>query len=894
MKRLILIAWMGLVGAGVLTAQSPEDHNEGARVEWDAANSLWRIKWWGKAGRTYFIQHSPDLLRPWRWLPEVKAGSNSIAEGGFTASGGRAFLRLRYSDIPTSDPANADFDGDGLRNLEEVQANADPLDPDTDDDGIADGLEGTIIYRLAGGGWGYLSMTAADTDQDGTEDGQEDDDRDGLTVSEELALGTNPNLTDTDLDGVGDGKEMLLGTSPLDSDPWDGRDFDNDGLDDFTEITIGTSPFDDDSNNNGMRDREELDNGGNPAVPGPPPPLLPPPSGNPEPPPDLPPDPAPELAPAGYDILVETQSINLPKHGHPTFQVLDPPKRYLVMSASQTYLSSSGPVESGPAGITGSVTWTINPLTGETTQAGDEFAFSFGDPASPVRRSGTEYLYGYDDPPNEQADGIARINGVTTLANENTTAMLLANGKSQIPVFQGDFERGTPFAHRNLHENELQFDYQTVQFKFRWHNGVPEEQRRALSYLVVFQPEDDPETPEYEPVENAEVIDLITWNGQSAESEVFTIDPDQLQNGVDGSYFLRTVEIVPDAGMVGVVGDMVPSNRQGAGEKHFVTPKTTPQIPAPYATFTVSGITTTEFETYFEWGGGGESVAGEPNKRKVSRGTADKVPISLKLKQSNQEAAKLNVWVVWASANVVQVPTPDFYRTANVGLVDGTFGNRATFIAGLTEPEAFVFEFTIYPLGICDLASDIPDFTGPPSVLPPGGTHPLKPWAQLSGGADAKWDDSRAIQITITNPNIPRAKYPASSALVDNPEILAGQPADGVVVEFPYSDVVGTDDSQGTSLGGNPYEDSPSSIPDRLEHGIGKMRSDDRPTSSISDYLDEDATYEEANEFREFLRLNIGTRWYRVSDFNYWEFRLRTTKQSGNMLDDGSFSGTSL
>ena len=894
MKRLALIASVGMASAVLLTAQSPEEPNEGSQVHFDSANAAWRVKWWSKPGRTYFIQVSPDLQRPWEWLPEVLAGNDAIKQVVVGTNISRVFVRLRHSDIPTADPEAADFDGDGLGNKAEVESGADPFDTDSDDDDMPDGQETTIIFRWANGGWGYLNLTKADTDQDGIKDGQEDDDRDGLTVIEELALGTSPNITDWDRDGVADGKEVLLGTSPLDPDPWDGRDFDNDGLDDFTEITIGTSPFDDDSNNNGMPDREELDNGGNPAVPGPPPPLLPAPSGEPELPPDLPPNPAPELAPAGYDLLVESQSINLPKHGHLTFQVLDPPKRYLLMSASQTYTSSSGPVESGPAGITGSATWTINPLTGANTQAGDEFAFSFGDPASPVRRSGTEYLYGYDDPPNEQADGIARINGVTTLANENTTAMLLANGKTQLQDFQGNFEPGIPFAHRNLHENELQFDYQKVQFKFRWHAGVTEEQRHAVSHLVVFQPEDDPETPEYEPVENAEIIDLITWNGQSTESQVFTVDPDQRRNGVDGSYFLRAVEIVPDLGMVGVVGDMAPSNQGTSGEKHFVTPKTTAEIPAPYATFTVSGIAPAEFQQFFEWGSGGEPVAGEPHKRNVSRNAADKATISLKLKQSNQEVAKLNVWVVWASAALVNVPTPQFNRTSGVELVDGTLGNRATYSASDHPEQALVFEFTIYPIGMCDLTSDIPDFRGGPASLPPGGSKPLNPSASLSNGADAKWDDSRAIEVTITNPNIPRAKYPASSALVDNPDILAGQPANGVVVEFPSSDVIGTDDSIGTSDGGNPYESSPVGVPQRLRHEVGKMRSDDRPNSSISDYLQEDATYEEANAFREFLRLNIGARWYRVSDFKQWEFRLRTTKDNSIMLNDGSFSGSSL
>lgn len=175
MKRLILIAWMVFACAGLLTAQSPDDLNEGAKVEWDAANSIWRLKWWGKAGRTYFIQHSSDLNLPWEWLPVVEAGEDAVKQGALITTGDRSFLRLRYSDIPTSDPAGADFDGDGLNNLWEVQNGLDP------------------------------------TLQDSTTDA----DQDGLDAWAEFWLGTAPTTSDSDGDGVNDGAEVAQGSDPL-------------------------------------------------------------------------------------------------------------------------------------------------------------------------------------------------------------------------------------------------------------------------------------------------------------------------------------------------------------------------------------------------------------------------------------------------------------------------------------------------------------------------------------------------------------------------------------------------------------------------------------------------------------------------------------------------------
>jgi len=47
--------------------------------------------------------------------------------------------------------------------------------------------------------------------------GAQDSDQDGLSDSEELALGTLPNNPDTDQDGYRDGYEALLGTDPRDA-----------------------------------------------------------------------------------------------------------------------------------------------------------------------------------------------------------------------------------------------------------------------------------------------------------------------------------------------------------------------------------------------------------------------------------------------------------------------------------------------------------------------------------------------------------------------------------------------------------------------------------------------------------------------------------------------------
>jgi outer membrane protein OmpA-like peptidoglycan-associated protein len=87
-----------------------------------------------------------------------------------------------------------DSDGDGLPDEREtVRYQTDPLDPDTDDDGLPDGLE----VRTG------TNARLPDTDGDGLLDGVEDADKDGEVDGNE----TDPRLADTDRGGVPDGWE---------------------------------------------------------------------------------------------------------------------------------------------------------------------------------------------------------------------------------------------------------------------------------------------------------------------------------------------------------------------------------------------------------------------------------------------------------------------------------------------------------------------------------------------------------------------------------------------------------------------------------------------------------------------------------------------------------------
>jgi alpha-tubulin suppressor-like RCC1 family protein len=119
-------------------------------------------------------------------------GQNSWGQLGLGHTTNQADPTL-VTAIPAADQTwlEGDPDGDNLKTAEEIPLGGDPLDPDTNDDGLLDGAA-----ARAG-----LSLTSLDMDGD------------GVANSVELAAGTDPFRADTDGDLVADGTDCY----PLDS-----------------------------------------------------------------------------------------------------------------------------------------------------------------------------------------------------------------------------------------------------------------------------------------------------------------------------------------------------------------------------------------------------------------------------------------------------------------------------------------------------------------------------------------------------------------------------------------------------------------------------------------------------------------------------------------------------
>ena len=114
--------------------------------------------------------------------------------------------------------ALGDPDEDGLSNTEERDLGTDPLDSDSDQDGLIDGVETRT------GVWVSESDTGTnprdpDSDNDTLLDGTENPTLPYDSNNPASQPGTDPNLDDTDGDTVSDGEEVIAGRDPTFSEP---------------------------------------------------------------------------------------------------------------------------------------------------------------------------------------------------------------------------------------------------------------------------------------------------------------------------------------------------------------------------------------------------------------------------------------------------------------------------------------------------------------------------------------------------------------------------------------------------------------------------------------------------------------------------------------------------
>lgn len=213
------------------------------------------LRWWGKAGRTYFVQTSPTLNpgSSWHYEGSILMGSDAFLSLSLPAQPSPSFFRLRYSDLPvTGDPLDADHDQDGLSNRAEIrQHGTDPLNHDTDKDLLPDGWE--VQY-------GLHALSA-----EGSSGSQGDPDGDTLKNLIEYQLGSSPINADTDGDMLPDWWEFHNQTSLISNLGQDGAegDLDQDGYTNLQEYRVLSDPRNASSYPGSGGPRQEFGGGGN-------------------------------------------------------------------------------------------------------------------------------------------------------------------------------------------------------------------------------------------------------------------------------------------------------------------------------------------------------------------------------------------------------------------------------------------------------------------------------------------------------------------------------------------------------------------------------------------------------------------------------------------------------
>ena len=161
---------------------------------------------------------------------------------------------VNRDDTANAAELSSDKDRDGLSLLQEAQLNTNPGDSDTDGDLLPDGWE--FRYRTAAGV--NLTDAASRAELSNDEDG------DGLSLLQEAQLNTSPSDSDTDGDLLPDGWEFKYratdGVSPADAATKAelSNDTDGDGLNISEEARLNTNPSDSDTDGDLLPDGWEF------------------------------------------------------------------------------------------------------------------------------------------------------------------------------------------------------------------------------------------------------------------------------------------------------------------------------------------------------------------------------------------------------------------------------------------------------------------------------------------------------------------------------------------------------------------------------------------------------------------------------------------------------------
>ena len=276
---------------------------------------------------------------------------------------------------------------------------------------------------------------------------------------------------------------------------------------------------------------------------------------------------------------------------------------------------------------------------------------------------------------------------------------------------------------------------------------------------------------------------------------------------------------------------------------------------------------------------------------KISRNTPGGARIPVRLKIGTQPCTEVVVWII--SCMLMPQTNPNGISSIT-GTPLGPQGGRGVAptpqgpFPGYFPAARIEWTATIEPAAIIT-DPDRPAIEAQQRVAPPGSDRGVAGFPgpnnlDATGSGFSGWDMSRQRRQRVFKGNPdkvpPATPEPITETTPNDPEI------EDRPLAYPTNDVEGNDDTRGVQdEDSNPYERP--GIPG--QGTTGTLRSTDRPEVPFLDVHDhsgnvpgeEGDTYRLRNQFREFVRVQLGSTWYRCSDFGLWRHHVNAKRLQG-------------
>lgn len=93
--RALLMLVLMIASTTPVQTQTASDVNEGLIIRPQEWQGDYTLSWWGRAGKTYYLQQSDNLVN-WTYLPIIELGDDAPMNYGIASNASRSFFRVRY------------------------------------------------------------------------------------------------------------------------------------------------------------------------------------------------------------------------------------------------------------------------------------------------------------------------------------------------------------------------------------------------------------------------------------------------------------------------------------------------------------------------------------------------------------------------------------------------------------------------------------------------------------------------------------------------------------------------------------------------------------------------------------------------------------------------------